>query len=179
MADTIENETCPFCMNKTLTLMEDEMDIPYFGKTFIFSMHCKNCQFQRADVEAAELKDPCKLTFTIEKEEDMNVRVVKSSGATVKVPGLKLSVTPGPASDGYVSNIEGVITRFEKVIEDERNNSEEEETKKTAKNLLNKIRKVKWGEMPLKIIIEDPSGNSAIISERTVIEKLKVGKKKK
>jgi len=178
MVDTINNETCPVCFAKTLTLSEDEIDIPFFGKTFVFSMNCKSCGFNKSDVEAAEMKDPCRITFTIEKEEDMNVRIVKSSEATLKFPQLRLSVTPGPASDGYVSNIEGVLTRFEKVIEDEKNNAEEDEVKKTAKNLLNKIRKVKWGEIPTKLVIEDPTGNSAIISDRAIIEKIKPSKKK-
>lgn len=179
MVETINGETCPVCLEKKLTLTEDEMEIPFFGKTFVFSMHCEACSFHKSDIEAAEMKDPCKLTFNIEKEEDMNVRVVKSSEATIRVPQLRMTVSPGPASEGFISNIEGILNRFEKVIEDEKENSEEDETKTTAKNLLKKIRKVKWGEMPLKIVIEDPSGNSAIISDRTQIEKLKAEKKAK
>ena len=179
MVDTIKGETCPICLEKRLSLTEDEMEIPFLGKTFVFSMHCEGCGFHKADIEAAEMKDPCKLTFTIVKEEDMKVRVVKSSEATIRVPQLHMTVTPGPASEGYISNIEGLLNRFEKVIEDERESSEEENAKTTAKNLLKKIRKVKWGEMPLKIVIEDPSGNSAIISEQTIIEKLKAEKKTK
>jgi len=178
MVEIIKGETCPVCLKKTLTLTEDETDIPFFGKTYIFSMKCESCDFHKSDIEAADMKDPCQVTFTVEKEADMNVRVVKSSEATIRIPQLKMSVTPGPASDGYVSNIEGVISRFEKVIEDERDNTEEDDVRKTAKNLLKKIRKVKWGEMPVKIIIEDPSGNSAIISDRAVVEKLKKSKKK-
>jgi zinc finger protein len=178
MAETINNETCPVCFAKALTLSEEEIDIPFFGKTFVFSMSCKSCGFNKSDVEAAEMKEPCIITFTIEKEEDMNVRVVKSSEATLKFPQLRLSVTPGPASDGYVSNIEGILNRFEKVIEDERDNAEENDVKTTAKNLLKKIRKIKWGEIPTKLIIEDPSGNSAIISEKAVLKKIKPSKKK-
>src|SRR3989344_9181588 len=125
MTDEIKGETCPVCFEKKLTLTEEEMDIPYFGKTFLFSMKCEGCGFQKSDIEAEEMKDPCKLTFTIEKEEDMNVRVVKSSEASINIPQLKMSVRPGPASDGYISNIEGLINRFEKIIESERDNSDE------------------------------------------------------
>lgn len=178
MVETINNETCPVCFGKTLTLSEEEMDIPFFGKTFLFSMQCQSCDFHKSDVEAAELKDPCRITFTTEKEEDMNVRVVKSSEAILKIPQLRLSVSPGPASEGYISNIEGVLVRFEKIIEDERDNAEENDVKTTAKNLLKKIRKIKWGEIPVKIIIEDPTGNSAIISDKAIIEKIKISKKK-
>lgn len=173
MVDEIKGEPCPFCHKKTLTLREEEIDIPHFGKTFVFSMKCEECNFNKSDVEAAERKDPVKLIFTIEKEEDLKVRVVKSSEASIKVPGLKIDVRPGPASVGFVSNIEGILDRFQKIIESQRDNSDDDTIKKKAKNLLKKLRKVKWGEVPLKITIEDPSGNSAIVSEKTEVKKIK------
>ncbi len=170
--EKIEHETCPLCGTKSLILTEDEMDIPYFGKVYVFSMSCSSCKYYKSDVEAEERKDPCRIVFTVEKEEDLKVRVVKSSEATVKVPQLRMSVTPGPSSIGYVSNIEGVLDRFVDVIEQERDSADDEEVRKNAKNLLKKIWKVKCGDMPLKVIIEDPSGNSAIISERAQVTKL-------
>ncbi len=173
MAEIIENEICPVCIKKTLTLSEDEKDIPHFGKAFVFSMTCSDCGFHKGDVEAAEKKDPIKITFTIESEEDMKVRVVKSSQAKIKISQMRMSVEPGEASNGYVSNIEGLINRFEKIIEKQRGESEDKAVKTRAKNLLKKLRKVKWGDEKLKIVIEDPSGNSAIVSERTKIKKLK------
>ena len=33
-----------------------------------------------------------------------------------------------------------------------------------------------WGKQKQKVIIEDPSGNSAIISDKAVVEKLKGSK---
>ena len=62
---------------KKLTLIEDEQDIPYFGKTFIFSMQCSSCGFLRSDVEAAETKDPCKITFKIAKEARLEGKVLE------------------------------------------------------------------------------------------------------
>ncbi len=176
--DKIAGERCPMCLQKTLTLTEDEKEVPYFGKVYLFSMHCTNtaCDFKQADVEAEKPKDPCRVTFTIESVKDLQVRVVKSSTATITIPQLKMSVVPGAVADGYVSNIEGVLQRFEEVLKEQKNNDEDESAQKTAKNLLNKLWKVKLGEVPLKIIIEDPSGNSAIISEKAAVEELK-GKK--
>ena len=84
-----------------------------------------------------------------------------------------MSVTPGMGAEGYVSNIEGVLQRFKKIVESERDTTEEPEIKKKAKNLLKKIWKVECGDEALKLVIEDPSGNSAIISERALITKLK------
>lgn len=176
--EKLEGQLCSFCHEKKLTLMEDVQDIPYFGKVFLFSMKCVGCGFAKSDVEAEQQKEPCKITFTIESAKDMNVRVVKSSEGSISIPQLKMSVESGPNSDGYVSNIEGVITRFEKIIQEQKDNVEDEDDKKEAKNLLKKLWKVKLGDVPLKIVIEDPSGNSAIISEKAVVEKLNVKKEK-
>lgn len=169
----IEKEICPVCSKKTLTLLEDEQDLPYFGKIFIFSMSCSSCKLKQSDLEFAEKKEPCKLTFTIENKKDLNIRVVKSANATIKIPQLKMSVTPGIASEGYISNIEGLLQRFKKILEDQRDSAEDPTIRKKAKNLLKKLWKVETGDEKLKIIIEDPSGNSAIISEKTEIKKLK------
>jgi len=176
--DTLENQECPFCHKKAVTIQEDQKDIPFFGKTYLFSMNCSECKFFKADVESAETKDPVKCTFMIENEKDMKVRVVKGSEATVKISQLKMEVTPGPASNGYITNIEGVLNRFEKIIKDEKEDAEDDSVKKHAKVLLKKLWKIKLGELPLKVVIEDPSGNSAIISEKTIVERLKVSGKK-
>lgn len=172
--EKIENEKCPMCGKKALTLIEEEQDIPYFGKIFLFSLNCGSCNYSQADIESMEQKEPCKCEFALEKpKEDLNVRVVKSSQATIKIPQLKMSVEPGIASNGFVTNIEGILGRFKKILEDERDLAEDEAVRKKAKNLLKRLWRAECGDESLKIIIEDPSGNSAIISPKTVVSKLK------
>jgi len=172
----MEKEICPFCHKKTMTLMEEEKEIPYFGKVFLFSMDCESCNFYKSDVEAAELQDPCKITFTVESEEDLKVRIVKSSSASISMPTIRMSQRPGPASIGFITNVEGLINRFQRIVEGERDNADDKDARKKAKNILKKFRKVKYGEDKLKIVIEDPSGNSAIISDRAIVKKIKVKK---
>ena len=53
-------------------------------------------------------------------------------------------------------------------------NSEDDSDKKKAKNLLKKLMKIKLGQQKQKMIIEDPSGNSAIISDKAEKSSLKV-----
>lgn len=171
--DKLDGEKCPVCGKKTLTLTEDEIDIPYFGKTYTFGMSCKSCNFNKSDVEAIEQKDPVKITFTVENEKDLKVRIVKSSEACVRIPQMRMSMDPGPASIGFVTNIEGLLGKFKKIIEEQRDNSDDITVKKSAKNLLKKLWKVECGDVALKIVIEDPSGNSAIVSEKAKNEKLK------
>ncbi|MBT3690716.1 ZPR1 zinc finger domain-containing protein [Candidatus Woesearchaeota archaeon] len=171
--DTLKNQPCPVCGKKKAVLMEEEIDVPYFGKTFVFSICCEDCGFSKADIEAVEDKEPVKITFETTSEEDMKVRIVKSSNALVKIPTLRMSIEPGEGSDGFISNVEGLIGKFEKVIEGQRDSSDDPSVRKSAKNLLKKIRKIKFGDLPMKIVIEDPSGNSAIISDKAEVSKMK------
>ena len=171
--EKLENQSCPVCRKKTLTLLEEETEAAYFGKLFLFSMKCSSCDYELSDVEAEEQKDPIKYTIETDSEKDMQIRVVKSSSAIVSIPQLRMKMNPGPNSIGFVSNIEGLLKRFETIIENQRDAAEEMEVKKQAKNLLKKLWRVKNGDEKLKIIIEDPSGNSAIISEKAKVEKLK------
>src|SRR3989338_7799589 len=168
-----EHQPCPLCNEKTLILTERETEVPYFGKVYLFSMTCDNCKYHKADIEATEQKEPVKYEFEITSEEDMKVRVVKSSEATVKLPHLA-TMTPGPASQGYVTNIEGILNRVKYQIEAAKEMEEDEESKKKAKNLLKKILNITWGKEKQKLIIEEPSGNSAIISDKPVKSALKV-----
>src|SRR3989344_3962951 len=69
--DKLEKQKCPICGEDKLTLLEDEMDIPYFGKTYIFSMKCDSCNYAQSDVEAEDKKDPCKIEFTVENKNDI------------------------------------------------------------------------------------------------------------
>lgn len=173
--EKITGELCPVCQQKTLTLSEEEIEIPHFGKAFVFGMHCEDseCNYEMSDLEFEEERDPCKCEFEISSKKDFDVRFVKGGSATVKIPALRITIEPGVASEGYVTNIEGFIKRVKKVLEDQRDTADDDDARKKAKNLLKKIWKVECGDEKLKIIIEDPTGNSAIVSEKTIITKLK------
>lgn len=171
----LPNQPCPMCHKKTLTLMEEEREVPYFGKIYFFSMNCTECKYHKADVESIESKDPSKYVFEVTSEEDLKIRVVKSSTATIKIPHIT-TITPGPVAQGYISNIEGIFRRVKHQVEVARDNSEDKSDRKKAKNLLKKIQKIMWGNEKIKITIEDPSGNSAIVSDKAQVSKLKVKK---
>jgi len=168
--EELKGEMCTFCHTPNLQLREQEMDIPYFGKVFLFVMHCSNCKFHKSDVECAESKGPAKYTLDVTSEEDMKIRVVKSSEGTVKIPRIG-SIEPGAAANGYVTNVEGVLVRIKDQIE-KLKDDEDEEVKDKARALIKKLNRIMFGQEPVKIIIEDPTGNSAIISEKAVKSKM-------
>ena len=172
MAEMMDKQDWPMCMKKTLTLSEELVDIPHFGPTYIFTMSCSSCKYSKSDVEAAELKEASKYELEIDSEDDLGIKVVKSSEATLKIPRIA-TITPGPVSDGYFSNVEGVLNRVKTGIEQARDSAEDDSDKKKAKNMLKKINRVIWGKEKLKIVIEDPTGNSAILSDKAKITRLK------
>ena len=141
-----EHQSCPLCGEKTLILTERDTEVPYFGKVYMFSMTCNSCKYHKADIEA-----------------------------TVKLPHIA-SITPGPAAQGYVTNVEGILNRVKYQVEVARDSEEDETEKKKAKNLLKKLLNITWGKEKQKLIIEDPSGNSAIISDKAIKSQLKVKK---
>lgn len=169
--NVIKGEMCAFCHKKKLTLMESDRDVPFFGKLFIFSMNCEGCGYHKADVEAAETHNPAKYTLEVDCEEDMKIRIIKASTATVKIPHVG-SIEPGEASNGYITNVEGVLNRLKKQVEFLRDGAEDKADVKKAKNIIKKLIRVIWGQEKLKLILEDPAGNSAIISEKAVKSKL-------
>lgn len=169
--NSLPEQLCPICGKKTLTLTETQMEVPYFGNIFLFSMNCSVCRYRKTDLEAEEQKEPSRYTFEVSDKKDLNARVIKSAEATVKIPHVG-TMEPGPASEGFISNVEGVINKFKEQIEHLRDNEEDPVAKKKAKNLLKKLQKVLRGTEKLKIIIEDPAGNSAIISDKAEKKKL-------
>lgn len=172
--EVIAGEMCPFCHEKKLVLMDMKKEIPYFGVCYLFSMDCSGCGYHKADIEAEKEQEPCRYTIEIDSEKDMSIRVVKSSNATIKLPHVG-NIEPGAVSNGYVTNIEGILNRMMKQLETiQANEEEEEESRKKAKNMIKKLKRVVWGQEKQKLIIEDPTGNSAIISPKAVKEKLKV-----
>tara|TARA_Y100000031_G_C8027462_1_gene295542 strand:+ start:100 stop:615 length:516 start_codon:yes stop_codon:yes gene_type:complete len=168
----VKNQQCPFCPGKKATLREEEVEVPYFGRVYVLSMECSDCGTRKSDVEPAERKEPCKYTFEVNDEQDLNVKIVKSGEATVKIPHI-ITMEPGPASNGYITNVEGLLERVKSAIQTAAESEDDVTAKKKAKNMLKKLGKVLVGREKLKIIIEDPSGHSAIISEKATKGKSK------
>lgn len=168
---TIENQPCPVCNSKTLTLTEEDSEVPFFGKILLFSMRCHSCKYAKADVEMETSQKPNKVRFTVENKNDLNVRVIRSSTATITIPHVG-SLQPGENAEGFVSNVEGVIERFKKQIEHLKEATNDVKEKKKAKNLLKKLQKVLQGEETLTITLKDSAGNSGIVSEKAVVTPL-------
>jgi zinc finger protein len=109
--------------------------------------------------------EPMRYELALESGDDLAARVVRSMSASLEIPELGVRIDPGPACEGFISNVEGVLDRIENVVKGALNWGNEDE-KENALNLLDRIMAVKCGSFPITLILEDPSGNSAIISDK-------------
>lgn len=166
---------CPVCGGqKTLEVTNRTDNIPYFGDILETSVLCKECGYQSSDSISLSQNDPMRFILEID-ESKLNTRVAKSQTATLTIPDLGLKVEPGPKSQGYVSNVEGILNRFESAIvraltlEGENIDKTVEDN---ALNLIEKLASIKMGELSTKLVLEDPFGNSVIDDEDAVKELL-------
>lgn len=122
----------------------------------------------------SSIHEPTRYEYQINSKKDMSVRIVRSSSGTIFIPEIGASVEPGPVSEGFVSNIEGILERIKNVTEDM-----ETKDKKKKKEILEKIEKIRNGKEKATLIIDDPLGNSAIIGKKAKKRKLTAKEVKK
>ena len=163
---------CPVCaVDGVATSIMKEIEIPHFGKVLETTIQCEKCGFKHSDVIALEHNDPAKYSLKITKE-TLSVRVVRSQSATVTIPELGVKVEPGPKSEGYVTNVEGILTRFEGAIKKALQLFEDDESQKNAKNTLAEIHELIKGNGTATLIIDDPFGQSNIVSDDVEITEI-------
>ena len=176
MAEMPTGVSCPACDKEELPYRAVELDIPYFGKATQTTLICAGCGYKHNDIMLNQLNEPLRYSFTITREEDMSVKVVRSASCTVSVPELGLKVEPGVASEGYISNVEGVLQRFRGVVGQAmrfaKGTEDEEKSTTQGEIILAGIEEVIAGKRSVSLVIEDPFGNSAIISEKATKESI-------
>jgi zinc finger protein len=159
---------CPAC-GGTLTLITETYDIPYFGMVLQSTFLC-SCGYRFVDIFPFEEKEPRRYTLPV-GEDALCVRVVKSSTCVIEIPELGVRVDPGPASEGVVTNIEGILRRVESALETAVRWGDLNQ-KNQGKKILKKLRNVLEGNGTLTVILEDPRGFSCIVSEKAVVDTL-------
>ena len=160
---------CPACgVEGVAKSIMKELEIPHFGEVMETTIQCPSCGFKHSDIIALEQNDPAKYVLEINKN-NLSIRVVRSQSATVIIPEVGVKVEPGPKSEGYVTNVEGVITRFESAVKKALNLFEDEESQINAKKALKQLQELKKGNGTATLIILDPFGQSNVVSENVEI----------
>lgn len=162
---------CPLCHNDlVMTWQRDE--IPYFGEIMYISAKCQ-CSFRFADTMLLSSKEPMRYELLVETQEDLNARVIRSTSGTIRIPEMGITIEPGAVSESYITNVEGVMQRVQSVLMTaSRWVQEDEEKFARSKELLCMLEEVLESKNKITVIIEDPLGNSAIISKNVIATKL-------
>jgi zinc finger protein len=162
---------CPLCQTD-LVMNWQRDNIPYFGEILYISARCQ-CSFRFADTMILSSKEPMRYEMPVETSEDLDARVIRSTSGTIRIPEMGVTIEPGSVSESYVTNIEGVLQRIRDVLmtasrwvqgDDEKSSRSEE--------LLCMLEDVIQGKRKITVIVEDPLGNSAIISKKAKATKL-------
>ncbi|MCX8175912.1 MAG: ZPR1 zinc finger domain-containing protein [Candidatus Bathyarchaeota archaeon] len=160
--------TCAVCRNKEVKVTQLVERIPYFGAVAIITFICESCGFKMNDIVCLEFQEPREYVLRVESEEDLKAKIIKSSTGFIEIPELKVEVRPGSASQGFISNVEGLLVRVEETAEVLASEGD------VYENFILKLKDAKKAKIPFTVILRDPYGNSAIISERknVVVRKL-------
>ncbi len=161
---------CPIC-GRELRITMTTYETPFFGKVLLTSISCE-CGFKHADAVVAEFKEPVRFTIKVNKN-TLFAKVIRSTSGTIRIPELGLEVEPGPASQAFITNVEGVLMRFVEIVEmAKRWNEGDEEKVRICEEILERLRRAMEGEEELTLILEDPLGNSVILSDEAFRERL-------
>lgn len=153
---------CASCAKKTLHVKEVYSNIPNFGRMVMVSILCSNCGYRVFDTVSLEHKGPAKLEFQVKSAKDLKARIVRSTTSALTIPELGLELKPGPRSEAFITNVEGLLDRFLGIAEQLIRTSEGK-SKERAKDALKSIRSAMDGKIHFKVIIDDEFGNSIII----------------
>ena len=158
----LENQVCDICKEKSSIIITKNILDPYCGKLSIFSIKCKNCGYKKNDVGFLEPKEPKKYILKVNRKKDLNIKIVKSSYCELEIPTFGLSIESGLNSDGFVTNVEGVLQKFLQKL----NLFEDNEKKLKIKK---KLERAISGLENFEMILKDDSGNSMIVGDKVEI----------
>ena len=165
---------CPQCLvEDALMMLSMSSEIPYFGEHTQITVICESCGWKHTDFIPSDGEKPGYSSLIVDNPEKCSARVVRSSSGTIRIPQLDLEVSPGGSSSGFVSNVEGVIKRFEDAVGSIlRGNSDDEKILQASLELLESLRKMKSGSSHFLIELLDPRGRSQIIHNDAIVRDL-------
>lgn len=154
---------CPSCDTESMLTSQTEYQVQHFGSVLLSVATCQKCGYKHTDVTTLTNREPIALTARINSLEDLKMRVIKSGTATVSIPEFGATITPGPYSEGYISNVEGILGRIEDALTFMLTTAKGKRLKKGEK-MLKQIRTARDANPRFTLVVKDPSGNSAIVS---------------
>lgn len=159
---------CPIC-GRELRLIVTTYEVPFFDKVLLTSISCE-CGFKHADSIVLGEKEPTRFRIKINAK-NLFAKVIRSTSGTIRIPELGVTIEPGPASQAFITNLEGILERVSNIVRTlMRWNEGEEEKVRKCELILKRIEDTLEGKDELTLILEDPFGNSLILSDESFRE---------
>lgn len=155
---------CPACSTPELATQQNQTDIEFFGPVILTVTMCRACGYRHSDALTLQAKQPMALTLKVSKPEDLNLKVVRASTATTEIPELGAEITPGLHSEGYVTNVEGILERFKDTMSLMTKRAKGSRMRR-AQAVSHKLSLARKGKFRFTLILKDPLGNSVIVSQ--------------
>ena len=162
---------CPSC-NAQAVITQAVKEVQHFGRLLFSTLSCNACGFKMNDVQMIDTQEASKYSAEVRGLQDLSVKLVKSSTGTVRIPALNTTIEPGPASEGYLTNVEGLLERVEDATRVLKSSADSPQQKKKAQAILDKIAKARAGKLTFKVYVLDPHGNSALIGSNVIKSRL-------
>ncbi len=162
---------CPDC-GEEIEYIYDTENIPYFSDILLICGVC-NCGFKIVDTMVLNDHEPSRWEMRVETPDDLDARVIRSMQGEIDIPEFGINIRPGPSCFGFVSNVEGILERAEDAVKRAAISCEGDEICRAAE-LQEEIAKARKSEIPITVVITDPSGNSGIVSSKAKKTKLDI-----
>jgi zinc finger protein len=167
----IEDAVCPACGHKGMVFHSETVDLPFLGESLETMLRCAACGYRHTDFVLLATRDPTRFSYRVTEEADMAVRVVRSASGTIRIPELGIHIEPGVASEAFISNVEGILVRVERVLDQLHRDAGDEAQVKRIEELQETFARMRDGKAdPVTLVLEDPYGNSAILAAKAVSE---------
>jgi zinc finger protein len=142
---------------------QTQYEVEHFGSVLLSVLTCAKCGYKHTDVITLTERGPIALAAKINLNEDLNMRVIKSGTATISIPEFGATITPGPYSEGYISNVEGILDRIQDALMFMLSSAKGKRLRK-GERMLKQFRFAKESKPNFTLVLKDPFGNSAIVS---------------
>jgi len=167
--DSTIDVSCVICgYDGGLTMLAHTEEIAYFGEHTQVTLTCPSCGWRQTDFIPAEAREGACQSYRIDSTDDLQIRVIRGSACTVRLKELDLEARPGSHSTGYVSNIEGVLNRFQEIIDmvgRQAANEENQEAISELANITEAMLEIRSGQRGATLEFLDPHGHSMILTE--------------
>lgn len=163
-------EPCPACkarsLSQTMYLYQEPKTL---DEILIFTTHCDNCGFKKADtmpVQPSHHARAKRFILHVESIEDMDSKIYRASTASIEIPDLEILLEPGLKADFFITNVEGVLLKFKEICLYMLRDENEDKARDVINARIKDIDSLLALERPFRVIIDDADGFSYVLPAR-------------